>query len=363
MKKIFIFTSVHKWNDIRIFKKEATSLAKNFEVELHAPADFEFKVKNNVKLYGLPVWEKRIDRKHIRKILWSRIKQSKADIFHFHDPELVFHGLFVKLFKRKKVIFDIHENVARQILNKTYIPTRILRKIISILYSCIQKISCSFFDVNIVAGDDILKDYSKREVVNNYPIVKTIKPAKSKDFLYLAYLGGITRIRGVVESLQAIRMVNKKRNVKMKLILIGPFEDDNFKNEMLTEYEEELEYLGILDQVSAFDKIKKCFAGFALYQPVPNHYNLRSNKVFEYLALKIPVIYPNYKDWIKKLGDGKVGYAVSPQKISEISSKIELLLNYKDNYRRILNNTRNLVDSNFSWDSEEKKLLQIYRKL
>jgi glycosyltransferase involved in cell wall biosynthesis len=311
----------------------------------------------------LPVWEKRIDRKQTRKILWSRIKQSNADIFHFHDPELLFHGFFIKLFKRKKVIFDIHENVAWQILNKTYIPTRILRKIISSLYSYIQKISCSFFDVNIVAGDGILKNYSKREVINNYPILKAIKPATSKDFSYLAYLGGITRIRGIVESLQAIRMVNMKRDNKIKLILIGPFEDENLKYELLTEYKEEVEYLGILDQVSAFDKIKKCFAGFALYQPVPNHYNLRSNKVFEYLALKIPVIYPNYKDWIKKLGDGKVGYAVDPKRISEISSKIELLLNDKDGYRKILNNTRTLVDSNFSWDSEEKKLLHIYRKL
>lgn len=39
-ERICIITSVHPWNDTRIFYKEAVSLAKKYEVELHAPADF-----------------------------------------------------------------------------------------------------------------------------------------------------------------------------------------------------------------------------------------------------------------------------------------------------------------------------------
>ena len=46
--KIFIGTSVHRWNDNRIFHKEAVSLAKKFNVELHAPADFDKKKINGV---------------------------------------------------------------------------------------------------------------------------------------------------------------------------------------------------------------------------------------------------------------------------------------------------------------------------
>ena len=62
--KIFIGTSVHRWNDNRIFHKEAVSLAKKFNVELHAPADFD--KKNIYEQYfkkDTELLEKLIDRK------------------------------------------------------------------------------------------------------------------------------------------------------------------------------------------------------------------------------------------------------------------------------------------------------------
>ena len=63
---IFIGTSVHCWNDIRILYKEAVSLGKNYNVELHAPAEFENKQIKCVDIHGLPTWEKEKDRRKIR---------------------------------------------------------------------------------------------------------------------------------------------------------------------------------------------------------------------------------------------------------------------------------------------------------
>jgi len=57
-----IITSVHRWDDTRIFHKQATSLAKKFDVELHAPADFIEKEQNGVMIYGLPKWKKEKDQ-------------------------------------------------------------------------------------------------------------------------------------------------------------------------------------------------------------------------------------------------------------------------------------------------------------
>ena len=36
-----IISSVHPWDDPRIFYREAISLSKNYTVEVHAPAPFE----------------------------------------------------------------------------------------------------------------------------------------------------------------------------------------------------------------------------------------------------------------------------------------------------------------------------------
>ena len=117
-KSIFVGTSVHSWNDTRIFYKEAISMAKKYNVEIHAPADFDFKEEQNVKIFGLPLWQRVGERRLIRKLLFKRVKESSADVFHFHDPELIFLGLYVKLFKKKKVIYDIHEDIYSAILLK-----------------------------------------------------------------------------------------------------------------------------------------------------------------------------------------------------------------------------------------------------
>ena len=69
MHKIFIFSSVHRYNDTRVLHKEAISLAKKYKVELHAPAPFNTKVIENVNIIGLPQWKCVSDRKHIRKII------------------------------------------------------------------------------------------------------------------------------------------------------------------------------------------------------------------------------------------------------------------------------------------------------
>ena len=61
--RIFIGTSVHHWNDNRILYKEAISLSRIYNVELHAPAKFQKKQIDGVDIYGLPIWEKEKDRR------------------------------------------------------------------------------------------------------------------------------------------------------------------------------------------------------------------------------------------------------------------------------------------------------------
>ncbi|MBS3741618.1 MAG: glycosyltransferase [Candidatus Cloacimonetes bacterium] len=363
MKKIFIFSSVHNWRDTRIFCKQAVSLAKKFYVELHAPADFTFKKVGGVNVVGLPKWKKRKDRSKIALELWKRIRKSDCDIFHFHDPELIFHGIFVRLIRNKKTIFDVHENIPRQILSKDYIKSHLLRKIISILFFILEFIACRFFNKVIVAGEDILKNEKKRIIINNYPIVRKNEKITKKNLERLAYLGSITKIRGIEEILLAIQKINTSYYKNLKLIAIGPFKNVDYKEYILQKFDKELEYLGIMKQSDAFKIIRKCFVGIALYQPVPNHYCLRSNKVFEYLDLGLPVVYPYYKDWVKKLSDGEVGYAVKPDDIDEIAQKVNYLSENEETVEKLSKNAKKLVSEKYSWKMEEKKLINLYQYL
>ena len=54
----------------------------------------------------------------------------RARFYHFHDPELLFVGLLLRLCTSAKVIYDAHEDLPATIYAKTYIPLK-LRGIIS----------------------------------------------------------------------------------------------------------------------------------------------------------------------------------------------------------------------------------------
>ena len=150
-RNIFIGTSVHRWNDNRIFYKEAISLAKHFDVQLHAPADFDQKYLYGVKIIGLPLWKKESDRRKIREELWRRLKNNTdTDIFIFHDPELIWIGIKVAIFSEIKVVYDVHENIVESIKWKKWLNT-LTKRLAVIGYKLFEWIGKQLFSHFILA--------------------------------------------------------------------------------------------------------------------------------------------------------------------------------------------------------------------
>ncbi|MHB9010529.1 MAG: glycosyltransferase family 4 protein, partial [Carboxydocellales bacterium] len=61
VSKVLIISSVHFWNDARIFYKEAISLAKHYRVKLHAVGDFQG-LNQGVEVDCLPGRKNRLAR-------------------------------------------------------------------------------------------------------------------------------------------------------------------------------------------------------------------------------------------------------------------------------------------------------------
>ena len=119
--KICHITTVHSAFDIRIFYKECVSLTKaGFETHIIAP-HLKDEFVNGIFIHSLPKPKNRKER--VLKLLNLAFKKAvdlNADIYHFHDPELIPVGLKLKKIG-KIVIYDVHEDVPRDILTKEYI--------------------------------------------------------------------------------------------------------------------------------------------------------------------------------------------------------------------------------------------------
>ena len=129
MYKICHVTSAHKSTDVRIFEKECTSLAKNPDYKVYLVAQGESYTRNNVRIIGageIPSSRKERMFEFSKKVVKIALKVD-ADVYHFHDPELLqYVGAFVK--RGKKVIFDSHEDVADSILGIRNVYARTCRE-------------------------------------------------------------------------------------------------------------------------------------------------------------------------------------------------------------------------------------------
>jgi len=90
--KIAHLTSVHARYDIRIFHKECVSLAKaGYDVTLVVADGKGDEEKNGVTIVGVGQKPKSRIKRMILTVtkVYKAAKRKDADVYHFHDPELL----------------------------------------------------------------------------------------------------------------------------------------------------------------------------------------------------------------------------------------------------------------------------------
>lgn len=352
MHKICHLSSVHTTFDTRIFHKECVSLTKKYEVHLVIPAERD-EVVNKVIIHHIDS-RKTSRLKRMTSRVWQVYKKAvdiNAELYHFHDPELIPVGLFLKL-KGKKVIYDVHEDYPGSILSKYWIK-KPLRKIVSKLFNVFEKNGCKNFDYVIVVHNDLKDKFlnynANIEIIYNYPIFKSDINISKEKIVAFVWLGGFTKIRGSEQVLNAFEKLG------LKLNLIGKIPENNKSNS--------LNCLGEYGYVDAMNLASNFFAGLVTYLPEPNHVNALPNKLFEYMYLGIAVIASDFPKWRKIVNDAECGFLIDPFNINMLVERLMWMKNHPKEVQIMGNNGRKAVLEKYNWDLEEKKLLRLYNEV
>ena len=367
MKKICILTSVHPVFDARIFYKEAKTLSSaGYDVSLIAQHNKKETVEN-IKIIPLPKPKNRFERfLKTDYLLYKKALQQKADVYHFHDPELLPWMIMLKKKMQTKIIYDVHEDVPCQILNKHWLP-RIIRGFIAKIVGSTEWLSAKIFDAILPATTKIANRFPtiKTTVIHNFPIITDFSINSIPYFerpLSFVYAGGIAKIRGIMEAIQALSLLNDVPQKKLELA--GPFDHKKFFETLKSLPGWTLvNYYGTIPEKQVNLLLGKVRAGLVLHQPVPNEIDALPIKLFQYMAAGLPIIASNFPAWKKIINKANCGLLVDPLDTKAISKAMRWILKNPEEAKIMGQRGRRAIELNYNWENESKKLLEIYEKL
>ena len=357
--KICHMTCVHGRHDIRILLKEAVTCSEyGYITYLVVDDNEEDEEFNQVKIVSTHHHPKsRIERMlfSAKKVYMTALRIN-ADVYHFHDPELMRYGIKLKK-NGKRVIFDSHEDVPEQIFSKYYIP-RILRLPLSFFYKKMEEKSCKKLDYVIGATEKISSKFFRygvaTETVFNYPKFQEIKPHKKNELYSLCFAGGISKENGIIELISAIE------GLPIQLILAGEV-DPTVR--MYAEKTKNVRYIGKISHNEVLELYSECHLGVVVDLPTGNNIEGLPIKMFEFMQAGLPFITSNYPLRKKILSEYRCGILVEPGNIQELREAIMKIYNDKELQRVLSNNGVRAVREKYNWEHEATKLISVYKEV
>ena len=357
-------TSAHPRYDTRIFIKECQSLAKLYDVSLVVADGLGDEEKDGIKIYDVGKLQGRMNRifKTTKNVLTKAIELD-SDIYHLHDPELMSIGLKLKKLG-KRVIFDAHEDLPKQLLAKPYL-NRYIKIVLSKGIERYEKYACGKFDY-IVSATPYIRDkflkFTQSIDVNNYPIItelsSTIQWKERKN--QFCYVGVIAKIRGSFEAVDALS--HMQGDTKFKLAGFC-YEEYFFSSLEKHKCWHKVEFVGKLQRDEVKKLLQESKMGLVNLHPTINYRDALPVKMFEYMVAGIPVIassFPILKEIIQK---EQCGITVDPLDSIAIAKAVDYLANNDSEAKEMGERGKKAVLERYNWDNEEKKLLSLYKEL
>jgi glycosyltransferase involved in cell wall biosynthesis len=362
-------TSAHQTDDARIFWKECLSLVQaGYDVTLVAADQGPPRrvgPANAVEI--LPVTPRSSRFGRIVVTAWSvtvAAWRGNFDIYHFHDPELLPCGLMLRL-AGKRVIYDAHEDLPRDILFKTWIPGT-LRPAAARAAGALEWLTGRMMSGVVAATPVIARRFpgDRTALVQNFANLSEF--AASDDSLprreTAAYVGTITRERCAIEMVRALTHLN--RYPALRLSLAGDMKPASFAAELAAcPGWDRVEYHGRQDRAGVRRLLAQARVGLALFHPLQSYIESQPVKLFEYMAAGLPVIASDFPGFRAIIEENGCGLCVGSHDPSAIAEAIAWLLDHPEEAEAMGRRGQAVARQSYDWNQEKAALLRLYDRV
>jgi glycosyltransferase involved in cell wall biosynthesis len=370
MTKVAHLTTLHPAFDNRIFLRECRSLARaGYEVVLVAPHEGAETV-DAVRIRPVPKPHNRLDRLlHQGRRVYRCALEEQADIYHFHDPDLLPWALLLRLRTGRPVIYDVHEDYVTSLTYKPYFPLW-LGRLVGRAYGGLEQATRAAFKI-VIAERYYARRFPDAVPVLNYPdqgvldeLLGQPRQRPDGDRIRLLYTGSASAMRGALAMAELACELPEGGSVTM----IGACAPDVLRavrercpRPGRLHIEGDAGHVPYRRIVAAYRE--PWTAALALFPDSPHVREKELTKFFEYMAAGLPIIcsdFPVWRDLVERTG---AGVCVPPGDAGAALAAVMDLVRDPERARAMSLAGQNAARTRFSWETQACRLVELYGEL
>jgi glycosyltransferase involved in cell wall biosynthesis len=361
--------------DPRLYYLECDALVKaGCTIELVAHASSPVDVNPQVTLHSLGehrsmlAW-RLVDRFQRDRKAYEMALRSQAALFHYHGLEFTLWGRRLRRVSGRPVIFDCREDYEGYARQRRGIP-EMLRPFLARLVRAQLRFAARNSDATVVADQgtaDLLSPYARRLVVlHNFPRVELFdnRPPASADKPYDIVLHG-SLPKYHLEVCLAIDAALIERGYSAHWLLIGKIPEMNWLTLELARRgsTERFHLKDFIPHREVASELSKAKTGIIPLPNLPKFQNNIPQKLFEFMALGIPVVLSDLPPSRPFVADGRSAIMVAPEDHGAYADAFIRLLTSPRLREEMGREGRKRVMEEYNWEKESQKLLNLYREL
>lgn len=368
---VCMISSRHPLKDHRIFYKETMSLIDKlgYKVLILAINNDKEEIieEKNCIIYGIKGNQTQILGSVLK--LFKVLRKVNCKVFHIHDFEDLILAPYLRFIKKGKVIYDMHEDYIKMI-NDQGNMNKLLKFLIvktAFFFELFFTKFCHEFVIVVERHFVKLKKYGikkkKINLIKNYIKLDDFnhvysKQKNMKKEFDLVYCGTSNKQKGLFELID----FSFKKKIKLLLILSGKVENIELFKEYVRKQkiENNVKIINNLSYNLVPTEVIKAKIGVAFTYNKPKYEEGISTKVMEYSALGLPLLTTignTFRDnFIRKHNSGSFVKNLIFDGINE--GYEDIIKNYRIKSKNTLKSAKE-----YSWNSQEKTLIDLYNKL
>ncbi|HZT12886.1 MAG TPA: glycosyltransferase, partial [Candidatus Baltobacteraceae bacterium] len=292
--------------------------------------------------------------------------EERADVYHFHDPELMGVGLALRM-RGAQVVFDVHEDIPQDIADKPWLPGWARPALAAASTAALRLLQRGYTAI-VTATPAIARRFvhGRTVVVANYPSLDEIPRLSPVPFEQrpkaAIYLGAITELRCIEEMLAA--MLSPELAPGTRLTLAGTFETPELERRVRAMPGwARVDYLGFCPRSAVAAAFETARAGLLLFRPAANHEEAMPTKLFEYLGAGLPVVISDTMRCSAIVRENHCGIVVNPRDVGAIARAVSYLVENPAVAQAMGERGRAIVEEQYQWTSEAQKLMKLYAEI